>query len=285
MPELRAPDGTTLAYDAFEAAAPSPRATVLWVCGWSDHRTRWRHVGETLQQAGYATYLLDQRGHGDSGGRRGHLSRFSQLLGDLHAFRRVVRARFPAAPQVLFGHSFGGLVVLRYLETQPGDVAAAVVSSPWLGTAAPVPAWKRWLAELLTNVWPGLPVATRIDSAWLSHDPIVCRAYDQNPAVHGVMTPGAWSEIRWAQAAVPADVSRIDIPLLFLVPGSDRLADTTVTRALADGLKGDVQVRGFPDLYHELLNEPPDARDGVLRALISFLERFGGSGTRAHPEP
>jgi len=287
MPELRAPDGTMLAYDAYEPPPPQARAAVLWVCGWSDHRARWRHVGIALQAAGYAAYLLDQRGQGESGGRRGHLSRFSQLLGDLHAFRRVVRARSttaPPPPQILIGHSFGGLVVLRYLETQPDDVAAAVLSAPWLGTAVPVPAWKRWLAELLTNVWPGLPIATRLDSALLARDPAVGRDYDENPAVHGVMTPGAWSEIRWAQAAVPADAGRIDVPMLFLVPGADRIADTTVTRALADGLKGDVQVRGFPDYYHELLNEPD--REAVLSALLEFLDRFaGGAGTREGARP
>jgi len=283
MPELHAPDGTTLAFDAYEPARA--RGTVLWLCGWSDHRARWRHVGAALQDAGYAAYFLDQRGQGESGGGRGHLSRFSQLLGDLHAFRRAVRLR-PAAtlPQILIGHSFGGLVVLRYLETQPGDVAAAALSAPWLATAAPVPTWKRWLAELLTNVWPALPVRARVDAGWLSHDPAVGRDYEANPAVHGLMTPGAWSEIRWAQGAVAADARRIEVPLLFLLPGEDRLADASVTRALADGLKGDVLVRGFPDLFHELLNEPSAERAPVLRDLLDFLNRFT-PGTPAGSDP
>src|SRR5207249_4519809 len=63
-----------------------------------------------------AAYLLDQRGHGRSCGRRGYLSRFSQLLGDLQAFRRAVRLRTDRS-QLLLGISFGGLVALRYLET------------------------------------------------------------------------------------------------------------------------------------------------------------------------
>src|SRR3989454_7713471 len=71
------------------------------------------------------------------------LSRFSQLLGDLQAFRRVVRLR-TERPQLLLGTSFGGLVALRYLETQPSDpIAGAVVVSPWLGLAFRPPAWKR----------------------------------------------------------------------------------------------------------------------------------------------
>src|SRR5438034_7040371 len=114
MPSLTAPDGTQLVYDACEPL--SPRAAVLFLHGWSDHAGRWSGVGERLRDAGFAVYLLDQRGHGRSGGRRGYLSRFSQLLGDLQAFRRAVRLRTDR-PQLLLGISFGWLVAMRYLET------------------------------------------------------------------------------------------------------------------------------------------------------------------------
>ena len=81
MPTLTAPDGTLLVYDMYEPA--TPRAAVLVLHGWSDHAGRWRDVGERLCAAGYSSYLLDLRGHGRSGGRRGYLSRFSQLLGEI----------------------------------------------------------------------------------------------------------------------------------------------------------------------------------------------------------
>src|SRR5207237_10882576 len=119
-----------------------PRAALVLRHGWSDHAGRWREVGERLRDAGLATYLLDQRGHGRSGGRPGYLSRFSQLLGDLQAFRRAVRLRTDGR-QLLLGLGFGGLVALRYLETQPSDpIAAAVVCCPRLGPALQAPAWQ-----------------------------------------------------------------------------------------------------------------------------------------------
>src|SRR3989449_7885063 len=105
MPALAAPDGTQLVSDAYEAA--TPRAVVLMLHGWFDHGGRWRELGERLRAAGLSAYVLDLRGHGRSGGRPGHLSRFSQLLGDLQAFRRVVRLKSDR-PQVLVGLSFGG---------------------------------------------------------------------------------------------------------------------------------------------------------------------------------
>lgn len=267
MPSFTAPDGTSLVYDVCEP--PHPRAAVLFLPGWSDHAGRWSHVGSRLQEAGFATYLLDLRGQSRSGGRRGHLSRFSQLLGDLQAFRRAVRLR-RELPHVLLGHSFGGLVVLRYLETQPSDpLAAAVVSAPLLGLAFRPPAWKLLVGRLLADLWPTLAVPAGIDADHLCRDPAVNAAYAADPAVHDVMTPGAWREIQWAQRAVVADGRRIESPVLFLLAGEDRIVDAHLARAFADSLKAQAQVRWYTEMYHELLNDPQ--QDRVLGDILAFL--------------
>jgi alpha-beta hydrolase superfamily lysophospholipase len=269
---LTAPDSTPLMYTAYEA--PTPHAAILLLHGWFDHAGRWSEAGERLRSAGYSVYLLDQRGHGRSGGRRGHLSRFSQLLGDLQAFRRAVRSRSPNLPQVLLGHSFGGLVALRYLETQPSDpIAAAVMSCPWLGLASPPAAWKLALSRLLADLWPTVPIPARIDAAWVSRDPAVNAAYEADPQVHGVMTPGAWREIQWAQRAVPADSHRIDAPLLFLLAGEDRIVDAHGARAFADSLRGGAEVRWYGEMFHEILHDPQ--REQVFTDILAFLAERG----------
>ena len=273
MNRLIAPDGTSLVFDAYEPTRP--KAAVLFLHGWSDHAGRWVNTGRRLQAAGYAAYLLDLRGHGRSGGRRGYLSRFSQLLGDLQAFRRAVRLRTPV-PQVLLGHSFGGLVALRYLETQPGDpLAAAVVSSPWLGLAHRPPAWKLLAARLFAGIWPTLRVGAGIDADQLSRDQTVNAGWAADPTCHDLMTPGAWAEIQWAQRAVAADGSRIDCPLLFLLAGEDRVVDAHLARAFADGLKGAIppQVHWYPEMYHEVLNDPQGER--VIGDIVEFLGTRG----------
>ena len=279
MPELRAPDGRSLAYDVYEpSGGATPRAAILWVGGWSDHRTRWRAPAERLRDAGYTVYVLDQRGQGDSGGVRGHLSRFSQLLGDLQAFRRMVRQRGDV-PQVLLGHSFGGLVVLRYLETQPSDpVAGAVLSAPWLATALPVALWKHLAAKLLADLWPTARFQTGLDSAALARDASVAAEYDADPAVHRIMTPGAWREIQWAQRVVPVDAHRIACPLLFLLGGADRIVNVETTRVLADRLRNGsgatarIDVRWYPEAYHELLHDRE--ADAVHNDVLAFLGRL-----------
>jgi lysophospholipase len=274
MPTLTAPDGTQLFYEVFEPAA-SARAAILFIHGWSDHGGRWTGAAQRLQDEGFAVYLLDQRGHGRSGGRRGHLSRFSQLLGDLQAFRRAVRKRRRELPHILFGHSFGGLVVLRYLETQPSDpVVAALVSSPWLSLATAPPVWKLFLSRLFADLWPTLAMRTRIDSGVISRDEAVNAAYAADPAVHGVTTPGAWREIQWAQSAVITDGDRIESPVLFLLAGEDRLVDSQASRAFAARLEAPAEVRWYPEMFHEILHDPQ--AEQVFADILAFVSTKGG---------
>jgi alpha-beta hydrolase superfamily lysophospholipase len=267
MPSVLAPDGAALAFDAFDVAGADLALLVL--PGWSDHAGRYAGLAERLRAARLATYVLDLRGHGRSAGRRAHLTRFSQLLGDLQAFRRAVRQR-SNAPQVLLGHGFGGLVVLRYLETQPPDALhAAIVTSPFLGPAEAVPLWKQLASRVGADLWPTMPLALGRDPDHISRDPAVSAAYAVDPAVARHFTAGAWRETQWAQRAVVADGHRIECPLLFLLAGEDRLVDAHLARAFADGLRGPVEVRWHPEMYHELLTDPQ--RDRVINDLLAFL--------------
>jgi len=184
-----------------------------------------------------------------------------------------VRRRHTEQPQVLVAHSFGGLVALRYLETQPGDpIAAAVVSCPWLALATPPPAWKLIAGRLLSDLWPSLPIPAGLDAAQLSRDPTVNAAYESDPAVHRVMTPGAWREIQWAQRALAADGARIDVPLLFLLAGEDRIVDAHAARAFANNLTVQ-QVKWYPEMFHEVLHDPQ--REQVFADILIFLGEHG----------
>lgn len=251
--------------------------------GFGDHSGRYQELAAWLAARGLAVYALDQRGHGRSPGRRGHVSRFAQFLSDVAALRRLAAAEH-GGPQLLFGHSFGGAVALRYLETGPERLAGAVVSCPFLAVAMRVPGWKRAMARLLGEVLPALPVATGIDLAHLSTDPAVGQAARSDPLYHRVMTPRAWREIQAAQAAVLADGSHIRVPLLLLLAGDDRIVSRPVAEAFARTLASDVTVKTYDGFYHEIFNEPGRAR--VYRDVEPWLERvLAGAAPAGGPSP
>lgn len=265
---FRAPDGSALAYRVLPAE--NPRAAIVVVHGWFEHMGRWTWVAEQLRDAGHSVFQFDLRGHGRSAGRRGHLARFAQLLADLHAFRREI-VEPSGLPQVLFGHSLGALIVLRYLETDPDlPVHAAIAGSPFLALGHRPPPWKLALARALSHVASGVPIIpVGLNTDWLSRDPAVNDAYRADPLVHRRMTPGAWQEILEAQALTIRHADRIGVPVLVLVAGADRITDPQVTLEFAHRLTSAVTLRHYPDMLHEVLNDPE--RQRVMDDIVEFL--------------
>jgi alpha-beta hydrolase superfamily lysophospholipase len=276
-----AADGARLALRREAATGPARGALVL-LHGFGDHSGRYAELAGWLAERGVSVFALDQRGHGRSPGRRGHVSRFAQYLSDVAALRRLVAGEV-AAPQVLLGHSFGGCVALRYVETEPERLAGTIVSSPLLATAMRVPAWKRALARALVDLRPGLAVATGIDLAQLSTDPGVGQAARSDPLYHRVMTPRAYRELVQAQAAIVADGALIRVPLLFLLAGDDRIVSRPAAEAFARSLSGDVTVKVYDGFFHEVFNEPRRAQ--VYADLEPWLDNVLGAAARERRDP
>ena len=95
----------------------------------------WMWAGTFLPwfaQAGYPCYALSLRGHGDSVGRDSidWLS-IADYVEDV-----AVVADWLGQPPVLLGHSMGGFVVQKYLETHPAPAPVLLCAVPPQGLAA-----------------------------------------------------------------------------------------------------------------------------------------------------
>lgn len=247
--------GLSLFYRGWEPA--DARAAILIVHGLAEHGGRYADFARQMAGFGISSYALDLRGHGESEGRKGHAHRFEVLLQDLDRFRReVVGCNAGELPLFVLGHSMGGLIVIRYVEEYDVALEGAIITSPWLATALPVPRWKVLLARVLIRVLPSLPIAAGIDAAYLSHDPEVVEQYRADPLVHGKITPRMFAEVSKAMGLVMQRSERIRVPLLLLLAGDDHLVDTSKSEAFARSLTTpDVTIRVLPDYYHEVLND------------------------------
>lgn len=263
--------GTVLRWRLWHPDAP--RATVLLVHGWGEHAGRYEVFAGGLAGRGYAVFAWDLRGHGTSEGPRGHADRFEDLEEDLGRARLEAadRVREPGLPVVLFGHSLGGLIVLRTLQRDARGVDAAVVSAPWLATAVPVPSFKRRAAGLLDRVWPSLGVPTGTRPEALTRDPAMIRAHREDPLNHTRLSARLFFEVERVQAETRAAAGPAGLPVLVVVPEADPLVDASVTTAFAEARRGGgVERLGLPGLRHEPLNEVE--RDEVARSIGRWLD-------------
>ena len=278
LDDFTAADGARLALRR-ETPNGAGRAALILVHGWGEHTGRYAHVAAWLAGRGMAVFALDQRGAGHTPGPRGHVTRFAQYLADIVALRKLVQAEAPG-PLLLLGHSHGGLIVLRYLETAPGGVAGAIVTSPWLALAMQTPRWKTGLAGLLAYLTPSLQIPTGMNLDFICTDPGVVERAKSDPWCHQVMTPRAWREVRDATRLALSERDRIAVPLFIGLPGEDRIISAPATEAFAASLRGDVTLRLYAGMFHEILNEPGQGR--VFADIAPWMDRvLAGAG----PEP
>ncbi|HEX5724607.1 MAG TPA: alpha/beta hydrolase [Longimicrobiaceae bacterium] len=263
-------DGIPLHHLSWPVAAP--RAGLLVVHGLGEHAGRYAALARDLAPRGVAVHAFDLRGHGRSGGPRAHAPSFDALVHDLDRFRAEAAARLPAGlPLFLLGHSLGGLVALRWLQSEPAPaLRGAVLSAPLLGVKLRAPRWKVAAAGVLSRWLPALPLASGIDPDTLTHDAAYVRSYREDPLVHARVTPRLYTEFMAAIPRALAEPERVRLPVLVLVPGADAIVDAEAVRAFARRLAGDVTVREYPGFYHESLNEVD--RHRVVIDLLEWME-------------
>lgn len=264
---LLAPDGTPLHLRAWHA--PEPRARLLVAHGLGEHGGRYAALARALTARGVSVYAPDLRGHGRSGGARGHADRFGLLVADLEAVRSHLAGTTPALPMLLFGHSLGGLVAARHLTAHPEAAwAGALLSAPALGLPSALPG-RDAAARLLSRLAPRLRLPNGVRPEELSHDPEEVRRYREDPLVHRWITPRLYTGMRDAMRAVHDQAGRVRAPLLCLVPTADRVVDPGATLRFADA--AGAEVRRLEGWYHEPLHETE--REHAIDAVAGWIDR------------
>lgn len=264
-------DGLSLVVEHCEVAGA--RARLVVVHGYAEHRGRYRELVERLGSRGIECHLFDLRGHGQSDGPRAHVNRFTDYLDDLARVVATVQHRGGKTPLLLLGHSLGGLITLQYVRARPGACHAFAVSSPYLGPAFRVPRLKAILARALSLLAPKLLLPNGLRPQWVSRDEATVAAYRSDPLVFDTTTPRWYVETTAAQRSLIAHAEEITTPALFLVAGSDRIADHRIALDVFARLgTADKRLRTYPDLYHEVFNETAAAREEVIGDLLAWLD-------------
>jgi alpha-beta hydrolase superfamily lysophospholipase len=263
-------DGTTL-HEIVWPAAGTPRGALAIVHGYFEHAGRYDHVGKALAARGWNVHGLDFRGHGQSGGLRGHVQRFDEYLDDIDAV--LARARLDKKPLFLVAHSMGGLAATEYVLHRPHALTGLVLSSPWYRTKMPVPAIKVYAAKALSSVWPTLSIPGNLKGKDCTRDPEKAAHYDVDPLGNKNATARWFTESLAAQADVMARAGEVKLPLLVVAGGGDLVADCTAAeQAFAKFSSVDKTLRVLPEQYHEVFNEPPGVREQTIEEVAVWLD-------------
>lgn len=251
----------------------NPKAVLLFVHGLAEHSGRYVRTATHFAGRGVACYAPDLRGHGESQGLKVHVDRFDDYLDDVDAALSLIRERHAGLPIFLVGHSMGGLIAIRHVLLKPGAVRGAVVSSPLLGfhPEADASAVTKLIARLLSAIAPHTLVPSGLDPGTLCHDRSVVDAYVQDPLVSHKVSARWYASTSKAMAETRARAGSLQVPLLLMQSGGDRLVDPEATRRWARAAPEKlVRFVWWDGFFHEMFNEPE--REQVLARVDAWLD-------------
>ena len=262
--------GVRIVYDVWTPDT-DPRGVVVLAHGLGEHARRYDHVAQRLGESGLITYALDHRGHGRSGGKRVYLRDISEYTDDFHTLVGIAADDHPGLKLVVLGHSMGGGIVFSYGVEHPDDYTAMVLSGPVVDTQDAVSSVKMFVAKLLGKIAPGLPVE-ELPADAVSRDPEVVAAYIADPLVHhGKIPAGIARALLGIGETMPQRAGALTAPLLVVHGEQDKLVPADGSRHLVECVGStDVHLKVYPELYHEVFNEPE--RAVVLDDVASWIE-------------
>ena len=269
---FRGHDGVNLFYRRY--LSPRERARLVIAHGLGEHSGRYGNVVERLFAKDISIWALDHRGHGKSGGKRGHILNFDEYLSDLRLLIESAREDLPENQKIfLLGHSMGGLIALSFALRQPELIDAVIVSSPALGMVIEVPAAKSILGKVMSFILPGLVLSNELDATKISHDDKVVGAYQNDPLVHDKVSARWFTEFLSTMAAVNQQAQNLRVPILLQVAGDDYLVNARSSQRFFEKLTvGDKTLHVYDGLYHEIYNETEDQRPKVFSDLEYWIE-------------
>lgn len=233
----------------------APRSAVL-IHGVTSNAASWARVGPALAERGYYAVAVELRGHGGSPKAPGQYA-LDLMVGDL-------AESVPAAPTLLVGHSFGGVMALLAIEQGIMRPARLLLEDPVLHFAE-----RETPARLLKNDEANLP---RDVEGTLRANP----RWQRIDAEGKVASLGAidWEHMRqvfsenapWDLRALAAEVAR-RIPTRLVLPPNSFYVPAPDAAALVEAL-GPAAVVEVPGVGHSIHRDDQDAFMAIVDDLV-----------------
>lgn len=266
-----------------------PRGIVQISHGLGEYAARYERLAQALVNAGYTVYADDHRGHGQTGMEQ-HAGDASQLgrLGtggmpatveDVRQLTSIIRDENPGVPLVLFGHSWGSIIVQKILDAHSDEYDAAVLSGTALRT------FRHMKGGDLNSRHRHLGDT---GYEWLSRDEAVSAAFRDDKltfTADAIKLFGLRDALRLL--GVPKKRFPQDIPLLIQVGSDDPFGGDASAELLAEAYVSrsrltDVELIIYSGARHEIFNETNYLE--VTADLLAWLSsHIGAEGTSAAP--
>lgn len=248
------------------------KAAVVLIHGMGEHFGRYNHVVEFFNSIGYAVIGMDLRGHGNSQGKRGHISSYEQMMNDVDGLLEKAQGLFSGLPLIMYGHSLGGNIAANYVLRRQPEFKGLIVTAPYFKLAFEPPAWKVALSKIMAKILPAVTLPTELELAALSRDQSVVDAYENDPLVHDKISSAFFTSVHTAAPYPIEHAAELKTKTLAMHGLADRITSYQGTTAFAQNNPQMIELKLWEGLYHEIHNEPE--KQQVFNHIKTWLERL-----------
>ncbi|CAH1241391.1 MGLL [Branchiostoma lanceolatum] len=274
LPHLVNADGKHLFCKYWEPKEQSPRMLMMICHGYAEHCLRYEQIAGDLSKEGILVFSHDHVGHGQSEGRRADVTSFHEYVRDVLQHVDKVRAEHPGLPVFILGHSMGGAITALAAMERPDLFSGVILSGAmiiWDPNLAPS-CFLVWISKPLAAIFPRLKVR-KIDSRLITSDPAQAKAYaDDRLIYHDAATVRQSVQMFGAMTKILDNAATFNPPVLILHGEEDRINSPEGSRVLYENCSSaDKQLKLYPGLFHEILNESPEEAETVRRDIVTWV--------------
>lgn len=281
--EYPSAEGLQLSVRDYQLVGIPRRGTLLMVHGVCEHGGRYEALARAATARGWRVVIPDLRGHGVSQGVRVYARHIDEYLNDLRRLLEYLKLSGDE-PLVLVGHSFGGLLVARWLQREPTVANAAVLLCPYLRLRLKVDGFTWWAGRFLAWAWPRWKFRSRVRARDLTHDEAAREQRRRDSLISRTVTAGWFFAAQLAIQDVWREVSRWQTPVAIYQAGADPVVEPEAAAEWFQKLPLTTdrkQLVLLPDHLHELLQEPD--HDQTLASILDWFDVTLTSNTTISP--
>jgi acylglycerol lipase len=243
---------------------------VILVHGFGEHAARHKNTIEKCYANNIAVCTFDLRGHGKSQGKRGYAKKYNKFYLDIEAVEAFCAKNFTRVPVLMYGHSFGGALVINYCSQKPCGLAGMVISAPWFKLTRQ-PSIIHMLLARIIKIIPVTTARTKLDVAFLSRIPEVIESYKTDPLVHDKLSGKLFLEIVDAGLIASRSVYKLNLPVLIMHGTDDQVTSFKISEEFVRNSSENTELKLWEGHYHELHNDI--GKEQVLDFFLNWVNK------------
>lgn len=252
------------------APPTAPRAVIVALHGFGDHKGAFREFGAFAAARGVLVDAYDQPGFGERPDR-GRWPGTDAFAAELRAVVAAARARHPGVPVHVLGESMGAAVAVAALA-RPGapEVDGLILAAPAAWANDRLPRGYRVALRLLAGVAPALRVHGGHLGLLASDNVEMLRALGKDPLYLREARLDAVAGLVELMDEARAGARRLTVPTLVLLGARDEIVPPEAARALAGSLAArPCSVIAYVRGWHLLLRD--HQRERVFRDILAWV--------------